>query len=85
MSHFYTPWKRQKIFGFLTFSGSIVMWHGLKWVKFELKEVKHLNKELLVFWYLSLLLVVSTNISYKLFSDLSYCVWTVSEDQVLQH
>ena len=23
MSHFYTPWKRQKTFGFLTFSGGI--------------------------------------------------------------
>ena len=44
VSHFYTPWKRQKTFGFtpwkrqktkgfLTFSGGIEMWHcGLKWV-----------------------------------------------------
>ena len=23
VSHFYTPWKRQKTFGFLTFSGGI--------------------------------------------------------------
>ena len=27
VSHFYTPWKRQKTFGFLPFSGSIEMWH----------------------------------------------------------
>ena len=25
VSHFYTPWKRQKTFGFLTFSGGIEM------------------------------------------------------------
>ena len=25
MVHFYTPWKRQKSFGFLTFSGGIEM------------------------------------------------------------
>ena len=28
--HFYTPWKRQKAFGFLTFSGGIEMWHWTK-------------------------------------------------------
>ena len=28
--HFYTSWKRQKIYGFLTFSGGIVMWHWTK-------------------------------------------------------
>ena len=28
--HFYTPWKRQKTEGFLTFSGSIEMWHWTK-------------------------------------------------------
>ena len=28
--HFYTPWKRQKTFGFLTFSGGIEMWHWTK-------------------------------------------------------
>ena len=27
MSYFYTPWKRQKTFGFLTFSGGIEMGH----------------------------------------------------------
>ena len=27
MSHFYTPWKRQKTIGFLLFSGGIEMWH----------------------------------------------------------
>ena len=27
VSHFYTPWKCQKTFGFLTFSGGIEMWH----------------------------------------------------------
>ena len=30
VSHFYTPWKRQKIFGFLTFLGGIEMWHWTK-------------------------------------------------------
>ena len=34
MSHFYTPWKRQKTKGFLTFSGGIKICDtGLKWVK----------------------------------------------------
>ena len=28
--HFYTPWKRQKTKGFLTFSGVIEMWHWTK-------------------------------------------------------
>ena len=27
VSHFYTPWKRQKSFGFWMFSGGIEMWH----------------------------------------------------------
>ena len=30
MSHFYTPWKRQKTYGFRTFSGGIEMW---RWTK----------------------------------------------------
>ena len=30
VSHFCTPWKRQKTFGFLTFSGGIEMWHWTK-------------------------------------------------------
>ena len=30
VSHFYTPWKRQKTKGFLTFSGGIEMWHWAK-------------------------------------------------------
>ena len=30
VSHFYTPWKRQKTFGFLTFSGGMEMWHWTK-------------------------------------------------------
>ena len=30
MPHFYTPWKRQKTKGFLTFSGDIEMWHWTK-------------------------------------------------------
>ena len=30
VSHFYTPWKRQKTFGFLTFSGGIEIWHWTK-------------------------------------------------------
>ena len=33
MAHFYTPWKRQKTYGFLTFSGGIEIWHWTKWVK----------------------------------------------------
>ena len=33
VSHFYTPWKRQKIFGFLTFQGVQKHDTGLKWVK----------------------------------------------------
>ena len=28
--HFYTPWKRQKTKGFLTFSGGAEMWHWTK-------------------------------------------------------
>ena len=34
VSHFYTPWKRQETFGFLTFSGGMEMWHWtkIKWV-----------------------------------------------------
>ena len=32
VSHFYTPWKRQKTFGFLTLSGGIECGIGLKWV-----------------------------------------------------
>ena len=30
MSHFYTPWKRQKTYGFLTFLEGIEMWHWIK-------------------------------------------------------
>ena len=30
VSHLYTPWKRQKTFGFLTFSEGIEMWHWTK-------------------------------------------------------
>ena len=30
LTHCYTPWKRQKTFGFLTFSGGIEMWHWTK-------------------------------------------------------
>ena len=30
VSHFYTPWKHQKTFGFLTFSDGIEMWHWTK-------------------------------------------------------
>ena len=30
VSHFYTPWKRQKTKGSLTFSGGIEMWHWTK-------------------------------------------------------
>ena len=30
VSHFYTPWTRQKSKGFLTFSGGIEMWHWTK-------------------------------------------------------
>ena len=42
MSHFYTPWKRQKIYGFLTFSGSIKLQKklsrlGIKLLKLHLQ------------------------------------------------
>ena len=30
MIYFYTPWKRQKIFGFLTFSGAVEMQYSAK-------------------------------------------------------
>ena len=30
VSHFHTPWKRQKTKGFRTFSGGIEMWHWTK-------------------------------------------------------
>ena len=30
VSHFYTPWKRQKTKGFLKFSGGIEIWHWTK-------------------------------------------------------
>ena len=30
VSHFHTPWKLQKTFGFLKFSGGIEMWHWTK-------------------------------------------------------
>ena len=30
LPHFYSLWKRQKTFGFLTFSGAIEMWHWTK-------------------------------------------------------
>ena len=30
MSHFYPPWKRQKTYGFLTFSGGMEVWHWTK-------------------------------------------------------
>ena len=35
MYHFYTPWNRQKIPDFLTFSGGVEMihWREMKWVK----------------------------------------------------
>ena len=36
--HFYTPWKCQKSFGFLTFSRGLDMYIGLKWAK-ELSRV----------------------------------------------
>ena len=32
MFYFYTLWKRQKTFGFLTFSEGIEMWHWTKMV-----------------------------------------------------
>ena len=32
VSHFYTPWKRQKTKGFLTFSEAIEMWHWTKMI-----------------------------------------------------
>ena len=46
VSHFYTPWERQKIFGFLTFSGSIEMWRWTKmgwWKNWRCKGYYILN------------------------------------------
>ena len=43
MSHFYTPWKRQKTYSFLKFAGGIEIWHctknGLKLCKVILRTV----------------------------------------------
>ena len=36
VSHFYTSWKRQKTFGFLTFSGGLEKWH---WTKMGFQKV----------------------------------------------
>ena len=45
MYYFYTPWKRQKTFGFLTFSG-VWKWNiGLKWVKLQVYTI-HFHKQL---------------------------------------
>ena len=41
MFHFYTPWKRQKTFGFLAFSGGIEMEHSVKMVNSEKKLIYH--------------------------------------------
>ena len=30
VTHFYTPWKRHKTYGFLTFLGGIEMWYWTK-------------------------------------------------------
>ena len=38
--HFYTPWKRQKTFDFVTYSGGIGMEH---WTKMGEDPVKHLR------------------------------------------
>ena len=46
MSHFYTPWKRQKTIGFLTFSGDIETWH---WTK--LGNLLLLNHLFSLLWY----------------------------------
>ena len=40
MSHFYTPWKRQKTHGFLTFSRGIEIDIWLKWV--NRSSIKHI-------------------------------------------
>ena len=37
MFHFYTPWKRQKTFGFLLFSDGIEMEHWANQEKFHQK------------------------------------------------
>ena len=39
VSHFYTPWKRQKTKGFLKFSGGIEMWHLTKMDQRKRNEV----------------------------------------------
>ena len=38
--HFSTPWKRQKTFGFLTFSGGIEMEHWAKWLNLLIQAGK---------------------------------------------
>ena len=40
MSHFYSPKKHQKTFGFLTFSGDIEIEPGLKWVNLRTEDEK---------------------------------------------
>ena len=43
VSHFYTPWKRQRTFGFLTFSGGIEMW---RWTKMDwIEQIKSNSQE----------------------------------------
>ena len=51
VSHFYTPWKRQKTFCFLTFSGGIEIWHctALKWVKHLKVTVSELFRKQITF------------------------------------
>ena len=42
MFHFYNPWKRQKTYGFLKFSGGIEMEH---WTKMRYGVLHYIPKE----------------------------------------
>ena len=83
MSHFYIPRKRQKTFGFLTFSGSIEMWH---WTKMGLAFVTptpsftfscHNPK------WLKLLIRLCLGLSYLPEHDLSIIFMTLSTPATL--
>ena len=76
--HFYTPWKRQKTFGFLTFSGGIEMWPKvfwrfqgvkkcdtrLKWVKFTAKWLRPKK----FFLGINGILLLAKHLHYRCFS-----------------
>ena len=43
MFHFYSPWKRQKTKGFLTFSGGIEMEHWNDWFLYEMQHLAEIG------------------------------------------